>query len=308
LSPSLCIITPSYSGDIEQFALLRRSLRLFAPDIPHIAIVHTEDYFEFQDRFARESNLEVFRTRELLPSSVEARRRKSGPRWLTGKWLHGRRISGWVAQQITKLHALAQCDYDAVAFIDSDVFLCRPIQPDYFFIDGRLKLFRRPARDAESLNFDIATHIVLGNALHQVHQLYDYIYSPACFRKSTAVRLFEEFKRRKRSTWARRFASVRSPSEYNLLGYTATVLEHQAGYHLLECEPEDLHHSIRFPEDRDRLEAEISSMRTHRKDFVRIQSRLDIHPDRIASAFDKVVELHKTLERTTPEHSYAVMT
>src|SRR5262249_268992 len=150
------------------------------------------------------------------------------------------------------------------------------LSSDYFSVDGRLKLFRRRAVNAEGLDFDISTHEILGNPLHQVQvtELYDFIYSPSSFRKSTAVRLFAHFERRGRSTWVRRFPSEKRPSEYNLLGYSATVLEGGQGYYLVECNPDDLHHSIRFPEDRAQLAAEIERMQRHPKPFALIQSSL----------------------------------
>ena len=286
----ICIITPSHAPDIRQFSLLRRSIKLFAPDFPHIAIVNTEDCDVFRDRLPA---IPIWRSLGLPTSyhrSIEQRRRKSGPKWLTGKSFHRRLIKGWHAQQLIKIYALADCYYDAAVFIDSDVFFCRPLGPNYFYIDDQLKLFRRRAVDAEALDFDISTHEILGNPLHQVTELYDYIFSPACFRKSSAISLFTEFNRRKRSTWVRRFLAQTRPSEYNLLGYAATVLEGGAGYHLIECNPDDLHHSIRFPEDRARLAEEIEQMRIRPKDFVLIQSSLGLHFDQVAKAFDLVAE------------------
>src|SRR5579885_1241274 len=168
LQPSaLCILTPSYRGDIDQFALLRESVKLFAPQLPHIALVHTEDYGRFSDRFGRDQNLQIIKTREVLPRSVERKRRKSGPRWRTGSWLWGPRIKGWHAQQLAKIFALAQGPYEAAVFLDSDVFICRPLDPGYFYVDGRLKLFRQRASNAEQFDFDISTHDLMGNPLHQ---------------------------------------------------------------------------------------------------------------------------------------------
>jgi hypothetical protein len=285
-------MTPTHHGDIEQFSILRRSIKLFAPGMPHIALVNTEDEEQFRERF-RGDALQIVKSSDVLPRSIEHRRRKSGPRWLTGKWLHGRVIKGWHAQQLMKLYALAECPYESAAFIDSDVFICRPLSADYFHVDGRLKLFRRRAVNAEALDFDIATHEILGNPLHEITELYDYIFSPACFRRSSAVSLFEEFARRKRSTWVRRFLAHTRPSEYNLLGYAATVLEAGACYQLLECNPDDVHHSIRFPEDRVRLAEEIELMRTHPKSFALIQSRLGVEAEQIARAFECVAESHR---------------
>jgi hypothetical protein len=173
------------------------------------------------------------------------------------------------------------------------------LSPDYFHLDGRLKLFRRRAVNAECLDFDIATHDILGNPLHQVTDLYDYIFSPACFRKSTAQRLFAEFETRGRANWVKLFLAQQRPSEYNLLGYAATVLENGVGYQLVECNPDDLHHSIRFPEDRIRLDAEIELMRQQPKDFALIQSRLGLNWDQIASAFARVEEAHRAASLVT---------
>ena len=289
----ICFMTPTHAGDIRQFSILRRSIEVFAPDIPHVAIVNTEDFAEFSARFQRSPNLQLTRTADVLPAEIERRRRKSGPKWLTGHWRNKRLIRGWYAQQLMKLFALAECPYEAAAFIDSDVFICRPLSADYFFRDGRLKLFRRRAVNAECLDFDIATYDILGIPLHQITELFDYIFSPACFRRSSAIRLFAEFEARRRSTWVRRFLAQTRPSEYNLLGYAATVLEACAGYELTECNPDDLHHSIRFPEDRAHLAAEIERMRLQPKDFALIQSSLKLSWEEIAHAFERVEETHR---------------
>jgi Family of unknown function (DUF6492) len=295
---SICFLTPSYIGDIDQFSMLRRSINLFAPGFAHIAIVHTEDCAKFRERFREESNLEIIPTADVLPAAVELHRRKSGFKWFTGKWKHGRLlIKGWHAQQLAKIYTLAQSRYEDVVFLDSDVFLCRPLAPSYFYEGGRLKLFRRRAVNAETLDFDISTHDILGNPLHEITELWDYVFHPTCFKKSAAVALLQEFKRRKRSTWVRRFLAQIRPSEYNLLGYAATVLELGEGYRLIECQPDDLHHSIRFPEDRARLAAEIEHMQTEPKQFALIQSTLKIPFNQISNVLDLIVEAQRTSAR-----------
>jgi hypothetical protein len=292
--PSICMLTLSYSGDIQRFSLLRRSVRMFAPGIPHVAVVNSEDVGLFADRFRDEPDLELVATRDVLPASVERRRRKtSGPKWLARGWLRRRTIKGWHAQQLAKIFALASSRHDAAVFVDSDVFVCQPLSGDDFYVNGSLKLFRQRACNAEQLDFDIATHDILGNPLHTITGLYDYIFSPCCFRKSTAVRLLEEFGRRglaRRERWIRRFLREQRPSEYNLLGYAATALEGLAGYHLMECDPGDLHHSIRYPEDRGRLVEEIERMRTQPKPFALVQSTLGIGIEQVSEAFDRLVE------------------
>lgn len=298
MAPPICFLTPSFIRDIEQFAILRRSMNLFAPGVPHLAIIHTEDCARFREHFHGEAGLEIIPTAWVLPNTVELHRRKSGPKWLNGTWRHGRRlIEGWYAQQLAKIYALAGCRFEHVVFLDSDVFLCRPLEPDFFYVNGRLKLFRCAAANAESLDFDISTHDILGNPLHQVTRLYDYIFHPACFRKSSAAALLEEFKRRRRSTWVRRFLVQTRPSEYNLLGYAATVLENCTGYHLTECQPTELHHSIRFPEDRARLMEEIERMRVAPKHFALIQSTIKLPTTQIANVFERVAAAQAEISR-----------
>ena len=267
--------------------------------MPHLALVNTEDVRAFEERFGREANLRIIKSSDVLPRDVERRRRKSGPKWLTGKLFNPRPVKGWYAQQLMKMFALGDCEYEAAVFIDSDVFFCRPLGSRYFYVGENLKLFRRAALNAEALDFDISTHEILGNPLHQITQLYDYIFSPTCFRKSSALALFREFNRRKRSRWVKRFLAEKRPSEYNLLGYAATVLEGGAGYHLLECNPDDVHHSIRFPEDRELLAAEVERMRAQPKDFVLIQSSLKIGLDQIAHAYECVAKAHRNLPEAT---------
>jgi hypothetical protein len=246
-------MTPTHSGDIREFAVLRRSLELFAPGFPHIAIVNTEDLGEFAERFGRESHLRLITTADVLPSAIERHRRRSRLSWLTARWLRRRVIRSWHVQQLSRLYALADCPYGAAAFIDSDAFICRPLAPSYFYVDDRLKLFRRRAVKAECLDFDIATHEILGNPLHQVTDLFDYRFSPACFRKSSAVHLLAEFERRRRSRWVRRFIAQQRPSEYNLLGYAATVLEGGAGYQLVECSPDDVYDAIHCAQSHEQI-------------------------------------------------------
>jgi len=297
----ICILTPSYAGDLGRFALLRRSLATFAPGIPHVAIVNSEDLGQFADRFRGEPALELVATRDVLPPSIECRRRRrSGPSWLAHGWRRQRTIKGWYAQQLAKIFALASCRYEAAVFVDSDVFVCQPLSGDFFYVNGLLKLYRQRAANAEQLDFDVATHDILGNPLHNVTELYDYIFSPCCFRKSTAVSLLEEFGRRglaRRERWIRRFLREKRPSEYNLLGYAATVLEGLAGYHLVECKPAELHHSVRYPEDRLRVLEEIESMRMQPKPFALIQSTVEIGFEQISQAFDTLVSAHAKVPR-----------
>lgn len=74
---SFCYVTPSYLGDIERFALLRASLRLFGAAAPHIAYVDTEDCPAFAQRFRGEPGLAIVPTEAVLPPELERQRRRS---------------------------------------------------------------------------------------------------------------------------------------------------------------------------------------------------------------------------------------
>ena len=288
--PSLCFITTTYSADLQRFALLRRSVKMFAVErYTHLAVVNTEDCAQFRRHFRGDTDLEIVPSADVLPWNVERQRRKSGlpgkvERLFNQKFV---RRKGWLAQQLMKIFALAECPADAALFLDSDVFLCKPLERDFFFVDGNLKLFRRPAVDAEGFDFDISTHDILGNPLHQVKDLFDYIYTPCSFRKSTALTLFAEFEqRRRRDKWVRLFLIQGRPSEYNLLGYAASVLEQFRGYHLVECEPSDLNHSIRFPEDQNKFASLVDCMLDQTKQFAFVQSTSGIEAVEVERAFD----------------------
>ena len=215
-----CIITPSYIGDIEQFSLLRKSVELYAKDFQHIVIVHSEDHGAFQVRFGGSPNITILKTSDVLPSFIE-RRRKTKIKLMNSlkKRLFSRNlIEGWHIQQLTKIYALTRCKYDSAAFIDSDVFLCKPLSLDYFMESGKLKLFRRAAINAEQMDFDISTHEMVGNDLHKVTQLYYYIFQLSCFKKFIAESLLNFLSNRYGDLWVDKFFSVRMLSDYILLG------------------------------------------------------------------------------------------
>jgi hypothetical protein len=263
---------------------------LFAAErYTHLAVVNTEDCAQFRRHFRGDTDLEIVASADVLPWNVEQQRRKSGLRGKVERLFNQKLVRrvGWLAQQLMKIFALAECPADAAVFLDSDVFLCKPLVRDFFFVDGNLKLFRRPAVDAEGFDFDISTHDILGNPLHQVKDLFDYIYTPCSFRKSTALALFAEFeRRRRRNEWIRLFLIQGRPSEYNLLGYAASVLEQFRGYHLVECEPSDLNHSIRFPEDREKFASMVECMLDQTKQFAFVQSTSGIEAVEVEGAFD----------------------
>lgn len=136
-SSPLTLLTVTWSGDLEHFALLRESLmRSALADCPHIVIVQTEDLSLFQQFSA--PGLVLRPTAEVLPKDVETRRRQARrqqSRWgrrgtiLAGSlarrmgWPQWPRYTGWHTQQLCKLGAAAGCDTRTVVVLDSDVIV-----------------------------------------------------------------------------------------------------------------------------------------------------------------------------------------
>jgi hypothetical protein len=65
-------------------------------------------------------------------------------------------------------------------------------------------------------------------------------------------------------------------------------LEKYRGYHLVECEPSDLNHSIRFPEDLNKFVSLVDCMLGQTKPFALVQSRLGIEAAEVERAFDQL--------------------
>lgn len=67
-------------------------------------------------------------------------------------------------------------------------------------------------------------------------------------------------------------------------------VENPIGYEIIECEPDALHHSIRFPEDRVRFAEEIEQMANLPKQFALIQSTVGIDAVEVAKAFERITK------------------
>ncbi|WP_270937242.1 DUF6492 family protein [Falsiroseomonas oryzae] len=277
--PSLCYVTPSFAPDIERFALLRRSLALFSPDIPHIAYVDTEDCAQFRDRFGQERNLEIVPTAELLPAAVEAERRF----WRSWRgrvaerigWrlkLGARPFTGWKLQQVIKLEAICRLPHDAAVFLDSDLVLCGRMEAADFFADGRLRLLETPAASYEDFAFEIARQILVGAPLLEPARAFNYIHQAPRFLTRTGQALRRHLDSR-HTDWRVRFFRESFPSEYDLLGWATRVLEGYVGYHVEDTPPESWVYNVKTMDALDAQLAECRAEGGHRK-FILVQSNL----------------------------------
>jgi len=163
-------------------------------------------------------------------------------------------------------------------------------------VDGRLKLFRRDAVvNAECLDFDISTHDIPGQpaAPDPGDRAIRLHFSPTCFRRSSAVRLLAEFEARGRK-WVKRFLEQKTPSEYNLLGHAAMVLEGGAGlraHRVQSRRPPPLRSA--FPKTAPISTPRSSACAPAAQGIRAIQSSLGLDIDRIAAAFSRVEAAHR---------------
>ena len=75
----------------------------------------------------------------------------------------------------------------------------------------------------------------------------------------------------------------------HLLGYVASVVQHLEGYELTECDPEDVHHSIRYDADLARLPAVLENLHASGKPFALLQSRLRLDMRQVTRAVDALL-------------------
>lgn len=139
---NVTLITPTFDCDYERFVFQRESMERSGTDLPHVAIVDTEDLPKFKDMpFQR--NLTLIPSEQVLGKSMDRRRtvwgisRRDYRYWITGRGVHG-----WLAQQLMKLAAASVVKTDAMACLDSDTFFVdRVTSQDFVTEDGRVHLY-----------------------------------------------------------------------------------------------------------------------------------------------------------------------
>lgn len=150
-----CLLTPTWSGDLDHFRLLRMSLS-GSPlaTLPHYVIVQTEDVEAF--RAYDTEPVRLLTTADVLPPRIEARRRRAcaisarvGRHWtrIGGSLKRSLGLprwpayTGWHTQQLCKLWMANELDVDRVIVLDSDVIVTPHATVDHFAAEGRYRCF-----------------------------------------------------------------------------------------------------------------------------------------------------------------------
>ncbi len=230
------------------------------------------------DRFRTEQGLTIHSTRNVLQPQIERARkfwrrlRKPFTERFGWRLFVDVKLSGWRIQQVVKLAAAARVPYDAIAFLDSDDFLCGNMTAQDYFIGDDLVLLETPARTYEDYLFDSFRQSLTGHSLMDEASCFNYIHTPPRFLRRTVARTLAHLEAT-HVCWQRAVIAAEMPSEYALLGWTARVLENYAGYKHNPMGPQNWAYVVKSSDQLDQAMETCRSERGKRAFFL-IQSNM----------------------------------
>lgn len=240
-SPPLMIgvLTCSFSGDIDVFQGLCETIdRFVAAPIRHLVLVPRADLALFAP-FARPGR-EIAAQEDFLPRWLW-RAPLPSPRWRRRLLLPRRDVflswrsppvRGWIAQQILKLEAARQADWDVMLHVDSDAAFIRRLDPDRLIEQGRIRLYRKAGAGATAMH--APWHLAAARLLGLPPRPYfgaDFINNLVTWRPAVARMLAERIAATTGLDW--RLALARTPafSEYILYGvFCDQILGAESGH------------------------------------------------------------------------------
>jgi Family of unknown function (DUF6492) len=228
------IVTASWRGDIERFALLAETMdRLVSGHTRHLVLVASHDVALFK-RFAGPQR-EIIDEADLLPGWL---RRISDPlsRFRRDVWLSPRTwpMRGWHVQQLRRLAVTRHISEDSILHTDSDVAFVAPFDVASEWQDGTLRLYRVPdALDApdmaEQRRWSVLSGKVLGLAL--AHGRHDYINTLISWSVPTAQRMLDRIEQVSGTHFVAALGRERTLSECMLYGRFVEDVEGLSGHH-----------------------------------------------------------------------------
>ena len=218
---SAILLTPTWSGDRDHFALLRQTLaRSGLADVPHQVVVQTEDEAAFRPFVEGAVSLQT--TAEVLPGPIEARRqqaRRHSARlgvWGTrmagslalraGGFPQWTRYTGWHVQQISKLAAAAASPVDTVVVVDCDVAVLPGAGlADFVDAQGRIVCLHRQApasaMGTKQRRWCTQAHALLQQPMPSSGLLDTSFDTPFVFHAPTVRRFFAYLEQRHDQPW-----------------------------------------------------------------------------------------------------------
>lgn len=214
------IVTASYAGDLERFALLAETLDARVTGwTRHLVLVASKDVELFR-RFAGPRR-EIIDEADILPSWL---RRFSDP--LSGfrrdVWLSLRTMPmrGWHAQQLRRIAIARHIDEAAYVSVDSDVCFVAPHDIQSHWRDGLLRLYRVDgflARDGfpNQKRWSANAGRRLGLAQPTLH---DYVNTLIGWRRQTVLDMIDRLEAVSGRHWVSAIGADRAFSECMLYG------------------------------------------------------------------------------------------
>jgi hypothetical protein len=219
---SMCLVTPTYSRDLELCALLCESIDRYVTSFDKHCLIVADAEMELFARF-NGPRREVLAASQFLPEWLKPLpgflRRKSRRYWWSFRAMP---VSGWHVQQLIKLAAAVTLPFERFCIIDSDVVFFRPFD---------LSPYRRPHPIPAFYTADIITtesrlqapwlrcahdFLGLGPAKFPAD---DFIGHIIFWDQRTVRSMLERIERVTGLEWTLALCRRRGFSEYNLYGY-----------------------------------------------------------------------------------------
>lgn len=225
----LRLLTPTYAPDLMRFRLLRESLLAAGCELPHLAVVQTEDLPAFK-AVGFDDRVELVASADVLPPGVDAVRQRvhRRPKWLRKlrrslnkrtPYCRDANYEGWSVQQIVKLWAAAQPGFDVTLSVDSDVLACGPWRLQDFVRNGEVALSCKPQDAILQPHWYAAAGKLLG--LDPAGTPYwEYVAHPFAFHNERTRELLEFLESRHAGPWWQTLLNLRAGqlSEFTLYG------------------------------------------------------------------------------------------
>jgi Family of unknown function (DUF6492) len=234
-SQPTAIVTSSYAGDLERFALLSETMDHYVRGhTRHLVLVASKDVALFK-RFSGPRR-EIIDEADLLPSWL---RRFSDPfaKFKRDIWLSPFTwpMRGWHVQQLRRMAIAQHISEAAYLSCDSDVAFVAPYDVASNWHDGRLRLYRLDhALDGENHAEHRTWSANAGKRLGliDVPNHHDYISTLIQWRTATVRSMLEHIEQISGRHWVSAIGSDRTFSECMIYGrYADDVLKGEGLYH-----------------------------------------------------------------------------
>ncbi|KQT69805.1 MULTISPECIES: DUF6492 family protein [unclassified Aureimonas] len=234
---SVALVTASYRGDLERFALLCESIdaRVLG-HTRHLVLVEDADLALFRPfagpkrEIVAESDL-LPRWLRVFPDPTNFGRRRI---WLSP---FGPPLRGWHVQQLRRIAIGAALSEDVMVTLDSDAVVVRDFDAGLFEAGGVTEFYRiprgLPAHDPvldKHRSWSRLAGRILGIAGPDVTET-DYISSLAAWRTQSVRAMTARIEAVTGRSWARTLAGTRAISEYTIYGRFVEEVEGRPDLH-----------------------------------------------------------------------------